>query len=321
MQVGFRRAWDSGFFPDDSGTVFARGYYVFSGYTGTRKRGYDFDLDFSVAYARAGESFGPAALALNAAGPEDPDGLENLTSATLQKTILGYPRYLDFSFADGAYYMHQTGPFTGAGPSLQAFSQEWGSYYGIDFLSTGPGNSGGPVLVKKDGEWLLAGILVSGTETSAGIYAIDSHARSLANSALAAAAADTADSGGTVSSATARLNRPVVLPDGGSRYASLKVTFKGVAGLVTGVLLDLHITAAKRGDLDAYVRSPTGRVYVIASADPAVTGSDLVLDDRDISGAFSRTNPNGTWRVFIRDSRPNGRRAQVNGAGLQLKSF
>lgn len=319
--VGFRRAWDSQVSPDDSGTVFARGYYIFSGYTGAKQRGYDFDLDFSVAYAKAGEVFGPAALALNAGGPGDPDGLENLTSVSVQKTILGYPSYLDFSFAQGYYYMHQTGPFTAAGPSFQAFTQNWGAYYGIHYVSTGPGNSGGPVLVRRDGNWMLAGILVSGAYDSAGIHVIDSFAKSLANSALAAAAGDTADVGGAVFSASAPLKRPILLEDGGSRYSSMKLPFKGVPGMVTRVLLDLNITAAKKGDLDAYVRSPSGRVYVVASADPAVSGTNLVLDDHDISGAFSRTRPNGAWQVFVRDSRPNGLRAQVNSAGLQLSSL
>lgn len=321
MLTGFRRAWDSEYSPDDSGTVFARGYYVFSSYTGTRNRGYDFDLDFAVAYAKAGEVFGPDALALNAAGPTDPDGLENLTSVSVQKTILGYPSYLDHNFEEGYYYMHQTGPFTGAGPSFEAFTQELGSYYGIDYVTTGPGNSGGPLLVRRDGDWMLAGILVSGSFRSAGIYAIDSYAKSLANSALADANGDTVDAGGSSASATARLTRPIALTDGTSKYSSLRIAFRGIVGRVTKVLLDLNITAQKKGDLDAYVRSPAGRIYVLASSDPATAGSNLVLDDQDISGAFSRTNPNGNWQVFVRDNEPNGFRTSVNSAGLSVTSL
>lgn len=321
VSVGFRRAWDSEYSPDDSGTVFARGYYLFSSYTGARNRGYDFDSDFSVAYAKVGEQFGPAALALNSGGSEDPDGLENLTSVSVQKMILGYPSYFDFSFRNGYHYMHQTGPFTGAGPSFQAFTQEFGSYYGIDYVSTGPGNSGGPVLVRRDGDWKLAGILVSGAFDSAGIYAIDGYAKSLANSALAAAQADTADAGGVASASAAKRTRPLGLADGGSKYASLRIAFSGISGRVTKVLLDLDISAQKKGDLDVYVRSPGGRTYVVAAADPGVGGANLVLDDQDISAAFSRTSPNGTWQIFVRDSRLNGARASVNGASLAVTSL
>jgi subtilisin-like proprotein convertase family protein len=112
-----------------------------------------------------------------------------------------------------------------------------------------------------------------------------------------------------------------VLTDGARKDSSLRINFANVPGRTTRVLLDLDITAQKRGDLDVYVRSPAGRVYVVASADPATTGSNLVLDDHDISAAFSRTSPNGRWQVFVRDSELNGARAQVNGAGLQLTSL
>lgn len=319
--VGFRRAWNAEFSPDDAGTVFARGYYVFSGYTGSKKRGYDFDLDFSVSYAKAGEVFGPSALGLNEGPSGDPDGLGNLTSTSVPKLILGYPAYLDYNLRDGYYYMHQTGPFYGAGPGGDAFYPIYLAYYGIDYVSTGPGNSGGPVLVWKDSAWRLAGILISGAYDSAGIYAIDSYAKSIANSALAAAASDAGDVGANTFTAAAKLKKPLVLADGGKKYSSLKVGFSRIPGATTKVLLDLDITAPKRGDLDAYVRSPAGRVYVVASADPGVSGSDLVLDDHDISAAFSRTNPNGKWEVFVRDSRFNGSRVQVNAAALQVTSL
>ena len=319
--VGFRRAWNAEFSPDDEGTVFARGYYVFSGYTGSKKRGYDFDLDFSVSYAKAGEVFGPAALVLNDGPSGDPDGLDNLTSTSVSKLILGYPAYLDYNLREGYYYMHQTGPFNGAGPGGDAFYPIYASYYGIDYVSTGPGNSGGPVLIWKDAAWRLAGILISGSYDMAGIYAIDSFAKSIANSALAAAASDPVDTGSTTTTAVASLKGPLLLADGGRKYTALKIGFARIPGATTRVLLDLNITANKRGDLDAYVRSPAGRVYVVASADPGTGGSNLVLDDHDISSAFSRTNPNGKWEVFVRDIKFNGSRVQVNGAGLAVTSL
>jgi Fe-S cluster assembly iron-binding protein IscA len=320
--VGFLRSLNSEHEPDDSQTVFVRGFYRFSGYTGSKKAGYDFDLDFAVAYARSGEVFGTSALPLNDGPPGDPDGLDNLTAPTTTKMILGYPAYLDANpLVEGLSFMHQTGPFENAGPAGEAFYQELSSYYGIDHVTTGPGNSGGPVLVLKDGTWRLAGILVSGSFFGAGAYVIDSYAKSVANSALAAAGADVPATGGTTRMSAAPLRQPLALTDGGRKYVSARVSFAQMTGLTTRVLLDLELDAQKRGDLDVYVRSPSGRVYVVAAANPDVNGTDLDLVDHDISPAFRRADPNGKWTVFCRDSEPNGLTARLQAASLKVTSL
>ncbi len=320
--VGFQRALNSETGVDDSQTVFARGYYYFSGYTGSKKRGYDFDLDFAVAYAREGETFGPVALELNEGTTDDANGWENLTSTSTSKMILGYPAYLDADYYTQGYeFMHQTGPFQSAGPSGESFYQELGAYHGIDYVTTGPGNSGGPVLVLKEGTWRLAGILVSGSRFSAGIYAIDSYAEEVGDAALADALADVTEVGGASHSANARITKPVVLADGGTKYSSVAIRFAKLPAFATGVWLDLNVSAAKRGDLDVYVRSPAGRVYVVAVADESVSGADLNLSGFDVTSAFRLADPNGKWGVFVRDSEANSLRAQVNAAALHVTSL
>lgn len=320
--VAFRRSWNSEYAPDDSPTVFARGFYYFSSYKANKKRLYDYDIDFAVAFAKAGETFGPAALGLNAGSGGDPDGLGNLTSKSTSKMILGYPFYFfdaDANFKSAHLYMHQTGAFTGAGPNNDAFYPIFSTFYGINYVSSGPGHGGAPLLVQKDADWRVAGIVVNGAYDGTGIAVIDSYAKSVANAALAAAAADIPDTAGSSTfTAAAKLKKPLVLPDGGTKFTTLKIAFSRIPGWVTKVLLDLNITADKRGDLEVSVRSPAGRVYLVANPDPTVSGTDLVLNGHDISGAFSRSKPNGKWEVFVRDAATNGSRAQVNSAALQL---
>ena len=319
--VAFRRAWNAETAPDDSATVFARGFFFFSGYTANKKRLYDFDMDFAVAYAQSGETFAPSALALNDGTGGDPDGLGNLTSKSTSKMVVGYPFYFfdaNANFQNGLFYMHQTGSFTGAGPAGDAFYPIFSTFYGINYVSSGPGHNGGPLLVLKDDDWRVAGIVVNGGYDGTGIAVIDSYAKGIANAALAAAVSDSPDSGSSTYSAVAKLKKHLLLADGGLKYSALKISFSRIPGWVTKVRMNLDITAQKRGDLDVFVRSPAGRVYQVASPDPNAGGSDLILNDHDISSAFSRSTPNGKWEIFVRDATANGSRAQVNGASLQL---
>ena len=96
------------------------------------------------------------------------DGQAALVSPAI-KCIVGYPSGL-YPFGDSRQnMMHQAGPFA------QAFTQIWGSYNEIEGVSTGPGNSGGPVFVANesalgdsDQGWRFAAVLVTGSEVALG---------------------------------------------------------------------------------------------------------------------------------------------------------
>jgi len=330
--VGFTRAADSRTRPSDDGTVFVRGLYKYFGYSGLKKRGYDFDLDFAVAFTTREGKFGDDqhVLKLNDSSGSDPYGLWRLRSGTY-KTVLGYPSYLDYNFTSGYYYMHQTGGAQ-TGYFTDGIFKEYDSYYETEKASTGPGNSGGPLLVwdGNRGEYLLAGILVSGFSyyrgyygygAGAGFYILDGFSRNLAQEALD----DSEGSGVIVGNTT--LNSPLVLrkgplslPDGSFRYVPLKISFSRLPRYTTKVLLDLDIDTARPSDVDVLVRSPKGRVYVLASSDPALPAKSFKLDDHDISGAFLAADPNGRWQIFVRDAEPNGYQVTVNSASLRVTS-
>lgn len=328
--VGFTRAADSRKRPSDDGTVFVRGLYKYRGYSGLKKNGYDFELDFAIAYTTRDTSFGGEehVLQLNSGSNSDPYGLSRLRSGTA-KTVLGYPSFLDYNFADGHYYMHQTGEGQ-SGYFTAGIFNEYDSYYETASASTGPGNSGGPLLVWDGSQYLLAGILVSGFSyfrgyygygVGAGFYVLDEYSRNVAQAALDSSDEEEISVGSTsVMSSFSLRKGPITLPDGGYRYASLKTSFAKMPKTTTAVTLNLDIDAVRRSDVDVFLRSPKGRVYVVGSADPATAGSNIKLVEHDISGAFYETDPNGQWRLFIRDPEPNGRLVRLNSASLRVSS-
>lgn len=153
-----------------------RGYRVFSSYASNVSQFGDdsdqaFNTDFLVGFHT--DALGPVVSA-------HADGAPFLLNGGVQKMIVGYPAVRDFDGADGGFFMHRTGPFS------HAFTREFDAYLGVQSVSTGEGNSGGPVFEMSGGTPILAGVLVSGTRRSAGVYAIDGPAWELSNNALTA---------------------------------------------------------------------------------------------------------------------------------------
>ncbi len=153
-----------------------RGYRVFSSYASNVSRFGDssdeaFNTDFLVGFHT--DALGPAVGA-------HANGAPFLLNGAVQKMIVGYPAVRDSDGADGGFFMHRTGPFS------RAFIREFDAYLGVQSVSTGEGNSGGPVFEMSGGTPILAGVLVSGSRNSAGVYAIDGPAWELSNNALSA---------------------------------------------------------------------------------------------------------------------------------------
>jgi V8-like Glu-specific endopeptidase len=153
-----------------------RGYRFFSSYaTNVAQYGDEsdeaFNTDFLVGFTT--QYLG------NAVGVRS-DGAGYLANGLIQKFILGYPAERDRDGVNGYYYMHRTGPFN------TVFTQLLDAYYYVQNVSTGSGNSGGPVFETSSGSAVLAGILISGTEFTAGVYAIDPPALKVSSNALSA---------------------------------------------------------------------------------------------------------------------------------------
>jgi hypothetical protein len=137
-----------------------RGYWYFASYTDavrqhTMSSFEAFDLDYMAVY-----SYAPLA---EEAAPYVLDGYGAILTLPWKQT-LGYPSGLYKTDNPYKYYMHFNGPWTAQ------CDTPLGSYVQCNEVSTGPGNSGGPVFVwdPQSSLYYYAGVLVGGFSRSLG---------------------------------------------------------------------------------------------------------------------------------------------------------
>lgn len=165
----FFRGWNEGYSPDLYQGTLLRGYWYYSSYSeGTSD--YAFSLDFVTHY-------GYENLANGGYGGSFADGIGALKSGR-SKTITGYPSGLYPSGHSLRHRMHATGVFT-----WPFYDTSYSTYLGVDEVSTGPGNSGGPVWIYDSDNWYFAGVLVSGLSRSLGDYVDSAGVRAMNQSA------------------------------------------------------------------------------------------------------------------------------------------
>jgi len=287
--------WNQGEYPADSDGIYLTGYFYFSTYRANaiKYSGADprsFQLDFVANYSVTQDTAGGLA-----AGWVE-DAKKALTTGGRNKIISGYPagRY-DFGDPD-EYRMHTT-------EFSDNLEVDRDNYLGLDFVETGPGNSGGPVWVWDSGRWAIAGVLVSGLEwasdgwSSLGVCSLNPGAWSLIVSALQ----QTGQVGDLLKKTVVLGNVPAVIPD----QASVGRTFtvSGMVGLVQQVKLSLNIKHSRQGELTVTLRSPSGKTVTLLSA-VAKRGSskaNFTLSGKAVAG-FSGLAANGVWVVTVKDS-------------------
>jgi hypothetical protein len=161
-------------------------------------------------------------------------------------------------------------------------------------VSTGPGNSGGPVFVyDSDNEKeYLAGILVSGLSNSAGVCALNDDTNKMASNAL----------GIEPVTRTYTNSKRLRLPDGSRKYSSRSITADGFSEGLTGLTLSARINTRHRGELAVYLKSPSGRIHWLSKPSKN-RRKNLVLNDLDLSAVFDGATPNGRWVFRMRDAR------------------
>lgn len=280
--VRFIRRWHSSARPLSSQTVAVRGYRYYAPYGGTNSA-VDFSLDFSIGYGGVGTTFGPAVGYLE-------DGTAHLRNAATSKIVLGYPATLDYTSGSGFHYQHITGPFSAG------MTQSYDSYHTRAGISTGPGNSGGPVLANVGGKYVLAGILVSGSRTTMGVHGLDAASSTMAKNILTFLAGTNSANTRTVANTSSLL-----LPDAATTYSSRSLVVSGIPATTTATTFSLRVNTPYRGDLDVYVRSPSGRIKWVKKHDIAGDGLNLIVNNATYTSTFAGANPNGTWKLFMRD--------------------
>ena len=303
------------------GGLLMDGQYDFSTYgTNVRKSRWggadpkSFNVDFVVNYSTA-----------NTAGGEHADWMEKggsyLQTRATPKFITGYPsgRYGDGDADE--FRMHETGSFSGRfAPEVVKLTD----YLVLDGVETGPGNSGGPIWGEKDGEWAVAGVVVSGTMaadpdygySSTGVYAIGRNAWGRISSALGTVGALPGQLSGTFAIAGV----PAVITDAAPSPATIirKFTVSGMVGHVNTMTIDLAINHARRADLSVNLRSPAGITLPLQLTGSRKSASprNLVFTGRAVNG-FRSVPANGVWILSVKDSFP-GNTGTLTSASLAI---
>ncbi|MBL9154594.1 MAG: proprotein convertase P-domain-containing protein [Verrucomicrobiales bacterium] len=308
----FARAWNGSGDAPDSSYVTLRGFRHMTGYSDAVTRyGQDsnqaFAADFAVGFGTATSNFGNPLPVLV-------DGVTPLRS-TAQKMIVGYPAELDHTGSSGGYYQHRTGPFTAAASVIL------NPFLDFNRIVTGPGNSGGPTLVSQNGVWTVAGILVAGSSSTAGVFGLTSAANNVATEAITAAGGTVVNPPPPTTDAQKSIanSQAALLADGSTKYVARHFSVSGLPTYATGVKLTLSITTPFRGDLDVYLRSPSGRIRWVAQHNANDGTANLSLSQEDLSDSFVGSNPNGRWTLYMRDFY-RGDRARYQGATLTVSA-
>lgn len=279
----FHRAYHSSSAPYSTEGASPRGFRYFTSYSPYATQYGDdsyeaFSVDFVVYYADF--NFGDAVGYWYDGG--------GVLRSNRWKRIIGYPSVLHYNGQQGYYYQHGTDWFTNEA------AQARNAYHRFTGVSTGPGNSGGPVFVHdsiNDQEY-LAGILVSGLATSAGVCALSDATNQMASDAL-----------GNEPVTHAYTNeKRLALPDGSTRYSNRTITAEGYTEGVTGLVLNARINTLHRGELAVYLKSPSGRICWLNKPSSNLR-RNIVITDRDLTNSFDGVAANGRWVLRMKDTK------------------
>jgi subtilisin-like proprotein convertase family protein len=283
---------------DDAEGISSRGYYRWANYanlvawqTSSQK---EFGRDVILAFAfRDFIQGSPARLNLNGS---------NDLKRNIRTMITGYPAdnlYVDESI-DG-YFMHRTGPLVAP---YRPFS---GRALTTTLVTTGHGNSGGPIWTKDaKSNWRAAGVLVGGLPSETIIYAFSSDVDSLTRAATPVIKRVTESSNeiGSVdaSSLFFPYKKEIKIPDGKHSWTSVPIEVDEFPEFskLKSLKLSIDIRTAHRGDLQVALEGPGG-VQVAVHNEQGAGKSDLIIKNRDFTAAFAGIDPNGKWYLRVQD--------------------
>jgi subtilisin-like proprotein convertase family protein/V8-like Glu-specific endopeptidase len=229
------------------------------------------------------------------------DGGQDLKKKT-KSLITGYPAenaYLEEDIE--GYFLHKTGP------EITPYKKYSGKALISTLVTTGPGNSGGPVWTKdKKKNWVASGVLVGGLPSESVVYGFSSDINSLTRAVAPVIKSKKgrpiAADGVTASSLFFPHNEEIRLPDGATKWTSVRfgVSKFDTGALVTKVSLSFDIRTAHRGDLQVLLEGPSGYQAVIHNEGGA-NKENLIANDIDLTEAFSDIEANGYWYLRVRD--------------------
>jgi hypothetical protein len=296
----------------------SRGYFRWTSY---REFAYEEEtIDQDQAFGRdiiVGFAFkdlisgNPAKLNLN--------GYTDLRSP-IQSLMTGYPARNAYTGKKiGGYFMHQTGP------SFRVYQPLAGSAIETTLISSGPGNSGGPIWTQKGTKsWAASGIVVGGLPSESVIYAFSNETSTLLRAVEPVVDLDGPQSTNvsTVSSSSRFFSdlRARQLPDGVHQWTDvpLNVSGFGTDATVKSVRLAIKVKTTHRGDLQVLLSGPGGYQTIVHNEQGA-GATDLVINYRDFSEEFLDIPVDGRWTVRFQD-RLKGDIATVQSVVLEIEA-
>ena len=107
-------------------------------------------------------------------------------------------------------------------------------------------------------------------------------------------------------SATFSNSKSLLLPDAGGSYSNRTVSASGFSENITGLKFSVSISTPRRGDLNVYLKSPSGRVRWIQKASSSIS-RNLAINQADYTTTFRGYAANGLWQLKMRDTVANNR--------------
>lgn len=217
--------------------------------------------------------------------------------------ITGYPAEIDYTGKPvNGFLLHETGP------AVAPYKSYSGRALTTTLVSTGPGNSGGPVWMKnpKNNNWDAAGVLVGGLPSETVVYAFSDDVNSLlrAVTPVIQPVIEPQKYSGAVSASSRFFPyyRVQKIPDGVHKWTTFKIPVNGFEddSTVEKVSISLEIRTAHRGDLQVLLEGPDGLQTLIHN-EQGGSKDNLIIKNRDVSEAFSGIDPSDTWYLRVQD--------------------
>lgn len=302
---------------DEKSGIQSRGYYRWTNYAdlvanGSAKASYGRDVILGFAFKKIGTG-SPAAI--------NTDGVTDLKK-NIKTLITGYPESIDYNGKEtGGYFLHKTGPV------VRPYLPYSGNALTTTLVSTGPGNSGGPVWTRNgDKGWVASGVLVGGKPSETIVYAFSKDIKAMLYAATPVLKPDIEDpvSLGPVGVSSMFFpyhlpnNRPVKIPDGVLKWTTFRIGAHGFqnGSEVESVKVSLNISTKHRGDLLVVLEGPGGAQAPLHDEQGAGK-NNLVLKNVDVSESFTGVDPNNTWFLRVQD-RLTGDVATLNSILLEI---
>jgi subtilisin-like proprotein convertase family protein len=295
----------------------SRGYYRWSDYAEIVEAdggvaGEAFSRDVIVGFAFKDLIAGsPAKINLNAVSD---------LRAPVRTLMTGYPARVAYNDKPTkGYFMHKTGPV------VNTYKRYSGMALETTLVSSGPGNSGGPLWTPAPkSSWAASGVVVGGLPSETIIYAFSKETNYLLRAVepvLTPGVPQSVDLRGTeASSRFFSSARARELPDGIHQWTDYSFNVDGfeLDATVLSVKVSVKVKTSHRGDLQIILSGPGGYEAIVHNEQGGAK-RNLLIQSKNVSEPFLDIPAEGRWSVRFQD-RLKGDICTVQSVTLEIEA-